>query len=168
MEMSRDQIMDVLLRHQTFLGLLPGDLRPLLEACRPQERQEGEPFYECDQPAQGAFFLLAGRVELQSQVASGLTRAHQIYAAGSLFGHEGLVHPWPRDNCAVASEPSAALYLSGAAFQKLLEAEDPAAFRVTDALMGYFVGAVRDTNQRFQDLHARPDRTLRLLRNLQG
>jgi hypothetical protein len=34
--------------------------------------------------------------------------------------------------------------------------------------MGYFVGAVREANQRFQALHARPDRTLRLLRDLLG
>jgi CRP-like cAMP-binding protein len=165
-ELSRDEVVGVLLRHRAFSGLMPGDLRGLLEASALSSFAQGEVIYEHGEPGQEGFLLLSGRVELRTVTGPGQESASQIYTAGALFGQEGLIKAWPRAERCVAAEEVLALRLSGAAFRGLLEAGDPASFRITEQLLGFLVEAVREANRRFQDLHVRPDRTLRLLRGL--
>lgn len=165
---SRDEVTSIVLRNRAFSGLLPGDFTAFLHAGVVRSLAKGDVLYEEGALAEGGFVLLSGRVELRTQPRPGVERASQIYTAGALFGQEGFVKAWPRTETCVAVEDAWILSVSTSAFQKLLEAGDLAAFGVIDALMPHFVQAVRDANQRLQDVHVRPDRTLAALRALVG
>ena len=164
--LSQDDLLSILLHNRIFTGLLPGDMHKMLDACTLHSFAPGETIYSRHTPAKAGFFLLTGRVELQSQVIPGQTRANQIYTAGNPFGIEGLVKTWDRPETCVAVEASQALRLEGTTLSTLLDAADPAAFRLSDHIMEHFVEAVREANRTLHDLYVRPDRTLALLREL--
>ncbi len=166
--LSQDDLLSILLHNRIFSGLLPGDMHQMLEACTHHSFAPGDIIYSRKTPSNAGFFLLTGRVELQSQVIPGQTRANQIYTAGNPFGIEGLIKTWDRPETCVAIESSQALRLEGTALSALLDSADAAAFRLSDHIMEHFVEAVREANRTLHDLYVRPDRTLALLRELQA
>jgi CRP-like cAMP-binding protein len=166
MSLSREEVLSSLLHARPFAGLGPGELAGLIGVGFVERFEAHDPIYTLGEPATRGYVLLSGRVELRARIAPGRTLANQIYTSGSMFGHEGLIKPWPRAESCEAVEESFVLTLSGEPFRELLEAADPGACRLVDELLGHLVHAVKDANERFQDLHTRPDRTLELLRRL--
>lgn len=85
----------------------------------------GFAIYQRQQPADGVFVVLSGRVVLRSRVKAGRGFVPVVAAEGETFGAEGLIPSGRYTTDARAEEPSETLHLSGAQLRSCLR-EQPA------------------------------------------
>lgn len=149
-----------------FLGLAPEDFTQLLAQGSIERFEPGQIIYAPGDEAPCGFVLIDGRVEMAEGPYPGRRLGSQLFSAGALFSEGGFIRPWKHKRQCTAIEETIALSLTPEALRSRLEASDSAAVRIIDALLDLFVRDLRDANGRLDEIHSRPDRTLRQLRAL--
>jgi CRP-like cAMP-binding protein len=107
--------------------------------------------------------LVRGRIERTQRSWPDLQRTQQFSEPGALMSISSLVSAWAHTSAAYPLEPSEVLVLDHAAFQQLMDAHHPAAFRLVDAIAENLVHEMRDVNRRLQEVFGHPAETLRSL-----
>ena len=123
-------------------------LSPLTDAQREavadelevHELEAGVPLFREGEAANGAWFVVAGRV----RVAAGRVGIGAEIGPGEVLGTLSLVLDGPREATAETLSRARLWHLGRSAFRRLVEAEPAAACRLLEGIVSEYAGAVRE------------------------
>ena len=162
--MERDEMIAVLSNRGIFKALDDAAVGELIAACEPVTRMSGQPLWSQGDVGQAAFILLEGRVEMSWRAQPQGQRKQQYSEPGDLLSLSSLVHPWRHRSAATPLERTELLMLERDDFQRLFDAQHPAAYQLVDAIANNLVADMRDANRRLHEVFGHPAETLRMLR----
>lgn len=123
---------DSLSKIPLFQGLEPDELARLAAIAEPRTLEAQAPLFREGEPGDALWVLLKGSVEVLKRDASG---HHQVLAAleaPTVLGEASLLlEDGPRSASALAVSELSLLRVPGAAFRRLLDAQDLAALKLT-------------------------------------
>lgn len=140
------------------------ELETLVGACERKILAPREALWAVGSPGDAAYFLIEGRLEQTLRLPPDGQRVEQIDDPGAMLALSHLVKEWEHESMATAVERTELLRLPRAAFKKMFDAEEVAAYRLVDQLAQQLVGEMRDANRRLHEVFGNPAETLRTLR----
>lgn len=143
---------------------LPDDIWAPFAARQAQHYDAGQLIYLQDTPAEGFYYLKAGRVNAFLSSEDGDERVLAVYQSGSLFGEASFFNEMPRIASAVTVTPCEIVAIPRAAAEALLM-ESPA---LTMALLKYLARTVWMLSSHLDGMAFRPaeERIVRYLLSL--
>jgi CRP-like cAMP-binding protein len=139
-------------------------LAEFVDACQGRTLITGDALWKVGESGESAYVILSGEVELVWQVQPDGRQKEQLTEPGTIVGLPHLIHPWAHESSAYPLETTEVLRLDRPDFEKMFEAQHPAAYRLVDAVAEELVDEVRDANRRLQEVFGHPAETLRTLR----
>lgn len=116
--------------HPFFAALADGEARELLKHARVRHLAAGDVVFRKDDPGDGLYGVLAGRIVVTVQSADGKELILNMFGLGEFFGEIALLDGKGRTATAVAREPSELLFLGRADFLSFLRQRHEAAVRI--------------------------------------
>ena len=115
-----------------FQGLEPAELARIAAIAEPRSLEAESPLFREGEPGDALWVLLQGSVEVLKQDASGQHQVLAVLQAPTVLGEASLLlEDGPRSASALAVSELSLLRIPGAAFRRLLEAQDLAALKLT-------------------------------------
>ncbi|MEZ4462873.1 MAG: Crp/Fnr family transcriptional regulator [bacterium] len=156
-------LVEVLEGQGALIDFSPDELERFVAACNHRVFAAGEALWTIDQKRQSAFFLVDGVIERRIQTSLN-QEVDQFGLPGVPLSLSALISDWEYHSGAYTLIRSEVLELTRDAFEALLEAKDPVAYRLIDLIATYLVDDMRRANARLQEVFGRPAETLRTLR----
>lgn len=113
----------ILERDEWFCSLPRRLADMIIERCVPRDYPDNALIYASGDPPTGQFVVISGQVRLIANTQSGKLVLYRVVQPGIWFGHLAVLDRKPRFQDAVAVGPIKLMYLSGAAFDQILDEE---------------------------------------------
>jgi CRP-like cAMP-binding protein len=129
-----------------FEGLAPPEIEGVLHVCERAQFERGACLMRQGQPADSAFILESGSVEVMTRLPGGGEAGVATLGPGSVIGEMALLDSGLRSATVVAGEPAAGYFLERDGFHMMLAQRNHAAFTIQIRITQTLCRRLRELN----------------------
>jgi CRP-like cAMP-binding protein len=147
-DVDADDVISLLSRSESCRDLCHDDLRAIASAGSVRTCAEHDDLMREGEPGRSMILLVVGSVKILKRDDEGLDRELATIGAGAVLGEAALLEAMPRTATVRAATPVRYFEIDREAFERLLDARDPAAVRMVLALARVLARRQRETNEK--------------------